>query len=254
MQTPVMGAPMLSEKKPALIAPWWHTALLIGILVAASAGQSQTLGQTVARFGRLPLYISTMFLEWTLVGFIWMAIKRRGIAVRQLVGGKWSTVEDFLMDLAIAGGFWIVSAGVIAGVRVAMGNLSLHAADNAKQLEEVKRTIGFLAPHGTAETLLYICVTLTAGFCEELIFRGYLQKQFERWSGSVAVGILVQAALFGAAHGYQGVKMMIALAVFGGLFGMLAAWRKSLRPGMIAHTWQDLASGLLLRTILERAK
>jgi hypothetical protein len=29
------------------------------------------------------------------------------------------------------------------------------------------------------------------------------------------------------------------------LFTLLSEWRKSLRPGIIAHAWTDLASGLL---------
>jgi hypothetical protein len=31
---------------------------------------------------------------------------------------------------------------------------------------------------------------------------------------------------------------------FGLLFGCLAEWRKSLRPGMIAHAWTDIFAGL----------
>jgi membrane protease YdiL (CAAX protease family) len=32
---------------------------------------------------------------------------------------------------------------------------------------------------------------------------------------------------------------MCIIAVYGFMFGWLARWRKSLRPGMIAHTLQD---------------
>ena len=81
---------------------------------------------------------------------------------------------------------------------------------------------------------------------EELIFRGYLQKQFHAASGNALVGIIAQALLFGAGHGYQGVKSMLVIGVFGALFGALAFWRRSLRPGMIAHAWQDFLAGLLL--------
>jgi membrane protease YdiL (CAAX protease family) len=40
--------------------------------------------------------------------------------------------------------------------------------------------------------------------------------------------------------------MIIIISVYGVLFGLLAAWRKSLRPGMIAHFLQDGVGGLLL--------
>jgi hypothetical protein len=31
----------------------------------------------------------------------------------------------------------------------------------------------------------------------------------------------------------------------GGLFGVLAVWCKTLRPGMVAHAWADINSGFL---------
>jgi membrane protease YdiL (CAAX protease family) len=87
-----------------------------------------------------------------------------------------------------------------------------------------------------------------------VIYRGYLQRQFHAWTGVVAVGVIVQGLLFGASHGYQGIKFMITIAVFGIMFGILAAWRKSLRPGMMAHAWQDLLSGVLLRFLPKLAR
>jgi membrane protease YdiL (CAAX protease family) len=39
---------------------------------------------------------------------------------------------------------------------------------------------------------------------------------------------------------------MAVITVFGCLFGLLAQWRRNLRPGMIAHFLQD-SSALLLR-------
>ena len=62
---------------------------------------------------------------------------------------------------------------------------------------------------------------------------------------SAPAGILLSAATFGAAHAYQGFRMTILIAVYGAMFGILAYWRGSIRPGMIAHTWQDTLNGVL---------
>jgi membrane protease YdiL (CAAX protease family) len=43
---------------------------------------------------------------------------------------------------------------------------------------------------------------------------------------------------FGLSHGYYG-KAVIAIMVHGCLLGLLAWWRKSLLPGMLAHGLQD---------------
>jgi membrane protease YdiL (CAAX protease family) len=61
---------------------------------------------------------------------------------------------------------------------------------------------------------------------------------------SAPAGILLSAALFGAAHAYQGYKMVILIAFYGAMFGSLSYWRRSVRPAMIAHAWQDSVSGV----------
>jgi membrane protease YdiL (CAAX protease family) len=86
---------------------------------------------------------------------------------------------------------------------------------------------------------------LTAGFCEEVAFRGYFQKQFEAMTGSAAAGVILQGVLFGVSHGYQGVRAIVMIMLFGFLYGILAFWRKSLRPGMISHAWSDVYAGYL---------
>jgi membrane protease YdiL (CAAX protease family) len=88
-------------------------------------------------------------------------------------------------------------------------------------------------------------VSVTAGICEETIFRGYLQHQFMALTQSAPAGILLSAAAFGAAHAYQGFRMVILLGLFGAMFGILAYWRRSVRPGMIVHAWQDSLGGVL---------
>jgi membrane protease YdiL (CAAX protease family) len=80
----------------------------------------------------------------------------------------------------------------------------------------------------------------TSGFCEEFVFRGYFLKQFSAWTASVPIGVTLQAVLFGAAH------PLLVIIVSGVLFGVLALWRNSLRPGMVAHAWADIFGGIIL--------
>ena len=227
-----------------------RNAVVIGLL-AVSMGQAHALGRVIERHGRISLYVSTMAFEWVMVAFIWMGVRRRGVKMRELVGGKWKAPEDALLDVAIAFVYWICALGILALVRLALGLISLNQAENAKKMNELSKTLGFLAPHSNLEFALFVALALTAGFCEEIIFRGYLQKQFAAASGITSIGIIAQGVLFGAAHGYQGAKLMFTIGVYGALFGILAAWRKSLRPGMMAHFLQDFISGLLLRFLTQ---
>jgi membrane protease YdiL (CAAX protease family) len=96
------------------------------------------------------------------------------------------------------------------------------------------------------EIALWIFLSLSAGICEEFTIRGYLQKQLSGWLKNVTAAVVIQGIIFGAAHAYQGLKLMLTIAVLGSLMGWLAQWQKSTRPGMISHFLQDAIGGIVL--------
>lgn len=223
------------------VAPLWHTALLIMILATLVVGGARLQShakptESIApqHTGNVSLYVSLIVFEWALVLFVWFGLWRRRTTLRELVGGKWNSGRAISLDLAIAFGFWIVWEGVGKLVHLMLG------PDHAK-------TIDTLLPQGALEILLWIAVSMSAGFSEEAVYRGYLQKQILALSGSVTAAVLGQAILFGFSHAYQGAKQVIVITVLGAVYGVLPLWRKSLRPNMIAHAWSDVFSGILYR-------
>jgi membrane protease YdiL (CAAX protease family) len=119
-------------------------------------------------------------------------------------------------------------------------------------LESAQKQISALAPSSAGELALWIALSVSAGICEEFLFRGYFQQQFTRATGRLWVGALISAVLFGSAHGYEGIAGMLMITVFGAFFSLLAVRRESLRAGMIAHAWHDSISGIAL-WLLKRA-
>ena len=224
-----------------LLAPWWHTALLIAVLLFASL--SGTRGRhPLAEHSKLPQYLWGMAWEWLLLGFTWLGIRKR-ITLSELIGGRWASMEDFFLDVVYAGTFWICALVVLgAGAK-------LLRLDDAGKIESMRKQLGFLTPGTTLELTVWFCMSATAGFCEEIIFRGYLQRQFAAIANSMLAGVLLSAIVFGASHGYEGVPRMVLIGLFGLMFGLLAWWRKSLRPGMMAHAWHDAFSGAVLRML-----
>jgi membrane protease YdiL (CAAX protease family) len=97
-----------------------------------------------------------------------------------------------------------------------------------------------MRPSTPLEIALWILMALSAGICEEAVFRGYLQQQFTRWIGRGSAGVLAQAAVFGLTHGYQGWKNMVLIFGIGCIFGASAALRRGLRANMIAHAGVDI--------------
>ena len=232
----------ISEPPPTTrqpVAPAWHTIVFLVIVAGAAAVSAQQHGTGMIRNGRVFTYLFTMAWEWLLVAYILWGIRKKGLKLRDLVGGKWKSPEDALLDVAVAVGYWIVAAMILAAVAYAIGLAKPGA------MSEAQKRITPLKPVGALESVLWVALAATAGFCEEVMFRGYFMTQLRAWTGSALVAVLGQGIIFGAAHAYQGGRLIWVITTYGLLFGILAWWRRSLRPGMMAHAMQDTLAGLV---------
>jgi membrane protease YdiL (CAAX protease family) len=112
-----------------------------------------------------------------------------------------------------------------------------------------EKSVDVLLPRTALEVLVWIATSASAGVCEEFVFRGYVQRQLLALSQSAPIAILGQGLVFGAMHAYQGWRAVVSIALLGSLFGLVAAWRRTLRVGMVAHAWQDVWAGWLSRVL-----
>jgi uncharacterized protein len=183
---------------------------------------------------RVRLYVATIMWEWLLMGYVLVGVRRHHTPIEEVTGARWKNAREFFRDIGIALAFWIGALFILS----LLGHL-LH----------FKANVRYLAPEGALEIALWIAVSVTAGICEEAIFRSYLQKQFTAWTGNETAGLFLSAAAFGAGHAYQGAKATVVLAAYGLMFGILAQRRKSLRPGMITHALHDTLAGLAVRLL-----
>lgn len=221
-----------SHHRTESIAPAWHTAGVL-LLLAALIASSMRLHGADHAYHRIAGYFVVLSAEWLITAFIWFGCRMQGVSMRSLVGDMALSWRAVLRDLGLAIAF-LIAANIVLAI---VGSL-MHAAPGS--------SVQKLLPHGGMEVAVYLLMALTAGICEELIYRGYLQRQFTAWTSSVAAGIVLQSAVFGVCHAYQGFGMVLTISIYGCFFGILAHWRGSLRPGMIAHCLQDGVGGLLL--------
>jgi membrane protease YdiL (CAAX protease family) len=250
------------------IAPLWHTLVLIaGIALLSIEGARQFSGPNADAIGsnKLLTYASTIGSEILMLGWIYLGMRLRRIPFRSLFGDLTGGLRTLFMDLGIALAFWmgsLVVLGCIGLTWTATGMALQHKSlitqdgkpvppDPAQQ--QLLHTLSALAPSTGREIAAWALVCAMAGLIEELVFRGYFQRQFTAWSrGSVAAGVAFSALLFGAAHGYQGLRNMVLLSIFGTLFSLLAVFRRNLRVGIFAHASHDFAVGLLLTFLKSR--
>jgi membrane protease YdiL (CAAX protease family) len=79
--------------------------------------------------------------------------------------------------------------------------------------------------------LLRLGVSLSAGFAEELFFRGFLQPR---------AGIVVSTALFVLAHlSYEQPFMLLGVTLLSLIFALLVLWRQSIWAAVTAHATFD---------------
>ena len=167
--------------------------------------------------------------EWVWFFIAWVGIRRFGkVTFAQLMGGSWRRSSWIFVDLGIGAGVLVVS--LVLGT-VLQQYLS--------RFEHSPAPLSSMVPQNGLEASAFLAAALTAGFVEEFVFRGYLQRQLTSLSGSVTIGSALQILLFIQGHYFQGLLRLIPVGVFGLLFTLLALWRKSLRPGMIAHALGD---------------
>jgi uncharacterized protein len=224
-----------SSQYSRMILPYWHTAGVL-FLIAGLIGLSTRLrqfGMAGHPYRRLFGYVLIMAAEWIITAFIWFGFRLRRLPFRSLLGEFSMGWRAVFRDLGLALAFLIL-ANVVLGI---FGHL-IHATST--------QSMRNILPHGNGEVVAFLLLSLTAAGCEEIIYRGYLQQQFTARTKSAAAGIIIQGIVFGVSHAYQGGGLVLTTALYGCFFGLLAHWRRSLRPGMIAHFLQDGIGGLLL--------
>jgi uncharacterized protein len=243
--TPAATGPLANPERK-LIAPLWHTIVFVLFIIGYAYHGKTTVSRVEGMHlqSKVTLYVFMILLELVLVSYVWfLGVKPAGGSFRSLIGGKWNTFADVVRDIGAAFLFWLVVIVMLVALQFSMG-----------KSPETAKAVFMLAPGSLAEMIVWVILAVTAGFCEEFVFRGYLQKQFHAITGSDAAAVAMQAVCFGIAHSYQGVKSMITITVYGALFGVLALYRKSLRPGMIQHAMQDSFSGLGLALLKRLGK
>jgi membrane protease YdiL (CAAX protease family) len=181
---------------------------------------------------RIPLYLALIAVEFSLVWFVAIGIHPSGHKLLDLLGRRWRTAFAGFVDA-------VVAIGTVAALRFS-GPLLYQL------LGRWPSNTGFLLPKTWPESIAWIAVSAAAGICEELVYRGYLQRQLWSLTKSLPFAVLLQAVIFGAGHIYQGWRPALVTAIYGLVFGVVAALRRSIIPGAIAHAVLDIMGGLKL--------
>jgi CAAX protease family protein len=183
---------------------------------------------------RLWLWSGWMLMLWTLTAAgvaLWLFEARAWGAIRLVIPRGWQLWSAVGLVLAIA----MTHARSVA--RIARSKRSRRIKMGNPHVEK-------LSPHTRSELGWWVVLSLSAGCCEEFIFRGYLiwafQPVFGLW-GAAALSVVV----FAMAHAYQGAKGVLATGVVGSLLTLIVLILGSLLPAMALHSLIDIGQGVV---------
>ena len=115
-------------------------------------------------------------------------------------------------------------------------------AGEGRHAEPPRQATLALLPRSAAERRLFTLVGVTAGVCEEWLYRGFFLAVVAAVAGGPPgwVLVLVAAVAFGLAHAYQGVGGVVLTGTLGGVLAALYLSTGSLLLPVLLHAVVDL--------------
>jgi len=171
-------------------------------------------------------FIAGVIVEWLFVVGLWFVLRRRRTSFAAMGVWRFGTWPAWVLALSLA---------------------ALSIASNLRLFPRMGIPVSSaFFPHGF-HLFAALVMGVTAGFCEEVLFRAFLMTQFAEAGYGKAMQVLMPGVAFGLAHaGYlnQGLLVWLGIAVPTAFLGMM--WgiayllgRRSLLPTMAAHFLND---------------
>jgi len=140
------------------------------------------------------------------------------------------------------------------GIAFAVGSLLQvvlvrRSATAREKILRAFRRFAFILPVTQEERAWFALVSVTAGICEEILYRGFLIRYLSNgpWHGGLWIAVSIASISFGLAHGYQGLSGIIGTGLLGAVMAVLFLASGSLWLPMALHAIIDLRILLLLR-------
>ena len=150
-------------------------------------------------------------------------------------------------------GFGGVMMGVVvmAFALLAQRRAIASSADIRARLRVRLAHIAAILPGRREEWPGFASLAITAGICEELLYRGFVTWWLAHLLPVYWMAIVAQGVLFGLAHAYQGPRGVLTTAAVGLFMGGVVWISGSLWAAMILHALIDLQAGDTALTVFE---
>ncbi len=224
-----------TEAKVSADAKWLLASVILLLLDLGMVSLASRIttggGVSFTSDQRLSAYLRIALLECLVFGYVLFGVHRTGECPSRIIHRRPDGLQGWFSSgvIGIAGAVvWMaIGAAIMAGLKPTADDL---------------RIVQSFLPHNAQEKAGFVLLTLTAGFYEEFIYRGYLQDKLRFWTGSVSVAIILQARLFALLHVTLPWKFVVSVTAMAVFLGVLTHWRKSLVSAMVLHATVNWSS------------
>jgi uncharacterized protein len=207
----------------AVVLPWRGRARMKKLLAMPH----------VSSMERLVLYASTIAFQWLATAMVAWRAWAHGYTAAQL--GLVFHDRPRILLAAVVGGTTIATLQWLNLRRV--GRIPV---ESRRPLQAIAERI---LPQSAIELLPYFALAITAGLCEEFLYRGFAMAVLTRAGLRTWLVVFVSSALFGLAHSYQGRGGMVMTLFLGIVLGLSRIAYTSLVPAVSWHTAVDVVAG-----------
>jgi len=219
--------------------PWdfWLIFLLLGFVIPwrghARMRHLMALPEVTGR-ERIKMYCATILFQWVFTALVaWRALAR-GLSLNELGIGHARGIPLFAVTF--------IGAALIAAAHWA--NVRRMAGSDHPNLVRLRALGARLLPRSQSEMALFALLALTAGVCEEFLFRGFVMAALFRAGLHTWLVVVVSSAMFGLAHLYQGKGGSLGTGILGALFALVRITYGSLLPAVVWHSVLDMVAGV----------
>src|SRR5579863_7513064 len=154
---------------------------------------------------RISLYASTIGFQWLAVALVAWRTWARGLTLDELglvVHGRGGILIAAIVGAATLGGLqWL--------------NLRRMGRSSGKAREFMRVLAERILPQSRMELIPYLALAVTAGLCEEFLYRGFAMAALTRAGLPLWSVLLLSSVLFALAHLYQGRGGLVSTLVIG---------------------------------------
>jgi uncharacterized protein len=207
-----------------VIVPWRGRARLQQLLAKPRVEPAE----------RLSLYCSTIAFQWVAAGVAGWRAWAHGFTAAQL-------------GLAVPHRFRLVlitALGAVLIVTLQWLNLRRMGRSARPLRGPLQALAERILPQSRIEMIPFFVLAVTAGLCEEFLYRGFGMAALSRAGLPTTLVVVVSSVLFGMAHLYQGRAGFVSTTFLGILLGISRALLASLLPVAVWHTGVDVVAGI----------